>query len=133
MFGSFSPNASAYAQVGVQTGVASASPHQLITMLYDALCQQLLVAGDAITAKQVSRKGEALSKAVRILEDGLRASLDCDRGGNIALQLDSLYEYMVSRLLTANLHSDIHAVEEVSRLVGELREAWQAMPTAEMI
>lgn len=130
MFGSFG-SANAYARVGVQTGVASADPHKLIGMLFDGVQANLGIARHAMASRETARKGEALSKAVRILEEGLRGSLDRERGGNLAMQLDSLYEYMVGRLLTANLRNDIVALEEVSRLIGELRDAWYAMPTME--
>ncbi len=126
MFGSLGTNA--YAQVGVETGVAGADPHRLIGMLYDGLLQSLAQAREAMQAKQIARKGEAISKSIRILEEGLRASLDRARGAEIALRLDDLYEYMTTRLLAANLKNDMAALEEVARLVAELRDAWQAMP-----
>lgn len=131
MFGSFGTSVNAYAQVGVETGVAGANPHKLIGMLYDGLLETIGAARHAMAARDIARKGEALSKAIRILEEGLRASLDRQQGGNLALQLDGLYEYMITRLLTANLRNDIAALEEVSRLVGELRDAWYAMPAME--
>ncbi|HKO87511.1 MAG TPA: flagellar export chaperone FliS [Burkholderiales bacterium] len=130
MFGSFG-SANAYARVGVQTGVASADPHKLIGMLFDGVQSNLGLARHAMAARETARKGEALSKAIRILEEGLRGSLDRERGGDLAMQLDGLYEYMIGRLLTANLRNDIAALEEVSRLIGELRDAWYAMPAME--
>jgi flagellar secretion chaperone FliS len=133
MFGSFGSSAKAYAQVGVQTGVASADPHQLIGMLFDGVQANLGMARHAMASRDVARKGEALSKAIRILEEGLRGSLDRERGQALAMQLDSLYEYMISRLLVANLKNDIGALEEVSRLIGELRDAWYAMPAMEAV
>lgn len=126
MFGSSGIHA--YAQVGVETGVATADPHRLIGMLYDGLLQTLAEAHDAMCAGQIGPKGERISKAIRILEEGLRASLDRSRGAQIATQLDSLYEYMITRLLGANLRNDVQALDEVAQLVGELRDAWQAMP-----
>lgn len=127
MFGS--SGIQAYAQVGVETGVATADPHRLICMLYDGLLQTLAEARQAMQAARVDRKGERLAKAIRILEEGLRASLDQSRGAQIAAGLDRLYEYMVTRLLTANLRNDTAALDEVMRLITELRDAWQAMPT----
>ena len=131
MFGSFGSSVNAYSRCGVETGVADASPHKLIGMLFDGLLETLGTARHAMAAREVSRKGEALSKAIRILEEGLRGSLDRQQGGNLALQLDSLYEYMIGRLLVANLRNDIAALEEVSRLTNELRDAWHAMPAME--
>lgn len=126
MFGSF--GTSAYAQVSVETGVAAADPHKLIGMLYEGLLQSLAQAREAMLANDTARKGETLSKSIRILEEGLRGSLDRERGGDIAAQLDGLYEYMVMRLLSANLKNDMTALDEVARLITELRDAWQAMP-----
>src|SRR5262245_49528699 len=93
MFGSFSSSANAYTQVGVQTGVATADPHKLVGMLFDGVQENLGKARHAMASRDTARKGEALSKAVRILEEGLRGSLDRQRGGSLAQQLDSLYEY----------------------------------------
>jgi flagellar protein FliS len=126
MFGSLGTHA--YAQVGIETGVASADPYKLIAMLYDGLLQALAQARDAMQMKQIARKGESISKSIRILEEGLRASLDRDRGADIARQLDDLYGYMATRLLVANLKNDMAALDEVVRLVAELRGAWLAMP-----
>jgi len=129
MFATFgAPSVNAYAQVGVETGVASADPYRLIMMLYDGLLQKLAQANDAMASRDTARKGEAISKAIRILEEGLRGSLDRKAGEQLAVQLDSLYEYMINRLLMANLRNDVGALNEVARLAGELRDAWQAMP-----
>ena len=126
MFGSLGTNA--YTQVGVETGVASADSHKLIGMLYEGMLQTLARARDAMQSGEIARKGEAISKAIRILEEGLRGSLDRARGGELAQQLDGLYEYMITRLLYANLKNDPAALDEVARLIGELRDAWHAMP-----
>lgn len=126
MFGSF--GTAAYTQVNVETGVAAADPHKLIGMLYEGLLQSLARAREAMRAGEIARKGESISRAIRILEEGLRGSLDIARGGSIAQQLDALYEYMINRLLFANLKNDPATVEEVARLATELRDAWQAMP-----
>jgi len=126
MFGSLGTNA--YNQVGVETGVAAADPHKLIGMLYEGLLQTLARARDAMQSSEIARKGEAISKAIRILEEGLRGSLDRSRGGELALQLDGLYEYMITRLLAANLKNDPAARDGVTRFVRGLRDACHAMP-----
>ena len=98
--------ADAYKKVGVETGVSTASPHQLIVMLYDGALM-------------------ALSKAIEIIDNGLRASLDMKAGdGEMSARLDALYEYMCDRLLHANLRADPAPVKEVMGLLGSLREAW---------
>lgn len=127
MFFSQHNAASAYTNVGLETGVRAASPHKLIIMLYDGALQSLARAREGMLGGQVAQKGEAFSKAIRIIEEGLRASLDAKRGGEIATRLDELYRYMTTRLLTANLRNDAAALDEVSRLLTELRDAWLAI------
>lgn len=117
--------ASTYAQVGVETGVGSASPHKLILMLYDGAIMALASAKRYIGEGNVAAKGQDISKAIEIISNGLCASLDIKAGGELAERLFSLYDYMTVRLLHANLHNDLAAIEEVSRLLGELRSAWE--------
>ncbi|HWT55014.1 MAG TPA: flagellar export chaperone FliS [Rhodocyclaceae bacterium] len=117
--------ASTYAQVGVETGVGSASPHKLILMLYDGAIVALSSAKRHLAENDVAAKGQDLSKAIEIISNGLCASLDIKAGGELAERLFSLYDYMTIRLLHANLHNDLAAIEEVSRLLGELRSAWE--------
>lgn len=127
MFGSLKPGANAYAQVGVETGVMSASPHKLIVMLYDGALASLATAVRERNAGNIAAKCAALSKAVTIIDEGLRTSLDKDKGGDIAVKLDLLYEYMVRRLLEANGTHRFEAVEEAQKLLTDLRGAWLAI------
>lgn len=124
MFASSNPSA-AYAQVGVETGVSSASPHKLILMLFDGAIMALGSATRHIGEKNIAAKGQDISKAIDIISNGLRVSLNLEAGGELADRLLALYDYMTVRLLHANLHNDLPAIEEVSRLLGELRSAWQ--------
>jgi len=124
MFGSMRTGANAYANVGLETGIAAASSHKLIVMLYDGALVALLGAKTNIAAGNIAAKGSAISKAIAIIDNGLRASLDKEAGGEIAVNLDSLYDYMSRRLLHANLKSDVPAIVEVHRLLSDLREAW---------
>lgn len=117
--------ASAYARVGLASNAMSASPHQLITLLFDAARAALRKAGFALSAGDVAARGSALTRAIDIIERGLRAALDLDRGGALAQQLDALYAYMTRRLLVANLHADGQAIAEVERLLGDLADSWQ--------
>lgn len=117
--------AQAYANVGLQSSAISASPHQLIVMLFDGAHAALRKAGYALEAGDIAARGTALSKAIDIIERGLRAALDPDRGGDLAVQLDSLYDYMVRRLLHANRHGDAAAIGEVEHLLGEIASAWK--------
>lgn len=129
MFGTSRTGVNAYAKVGVETGVAAASPHQLIVMLFDGAVVAIRSAIMHMKNGDVAAKGVAISKAINIIENGLRASLDKKAGGGIAVNLDSLYEYMGARLLHANLNKDIGALEEVQNLLSELRGAWNTIGT----
>lgn len=124
MFGSFGNRASAYAQVSVETGVSTASPHKLILMLYDGALLQIRTAGIAMQAKDIPAKGTAISKAIDIILNGLKVSLDMAAGGELSERLSALYEYMGDRLLYANLHNSQPALDEVAKLLGTLRDAW---------
>jgi flagellar protein FliS len=127
MFGSKQSGVNAYAKVGMETGVISASPHKLIVMLFDGALVSVTAAIMHMKAGDIPAKGAAISKAIMIIDSGLRAALDKKAGGEIAEGLDALYEYMGSRLLQANLKNQVDILEEVQRLLGELRGAWNAI------
>ena len=127
MFGSKQSGVNAYAKVGIETGVISASPHKLIVMLFDGALVAVTAAIMHMKAGDIPAKGAAISKAIMIIDSGLRAALDKKAGGEIAEGLDALYEYMGSRLLQANLKNQVDILEEVQRLLGELRGAWNAI------
>jgi flagellar protein FliS len=114
----------AYANVGLETGIASASPHKLIVMLYDGVLTALAKAKGNIGAGNVAAKGAAISHAITIIDNGLRVSLDLKAGGEIAENLDALYDYMSRRLFEANLKNDVTILDEVHRLLSDLRSAW---------
>jgi flagellar protein FliS len=117
----------AYANVGLETGVGAASPHELIVMLYDGALVAVLGGLTNMKAGNVAAKGAAISKAISIIDNGLRAALDKEAGGEIAAGLDALYEYMSARLLQANLNNQPEGLEEVHKLLADLRDAWGAI------
>ncbi|MGC3874989.1 flagellar export chaperone FliS [Halomonas sp. GXIMD04776] len=117
--------ANAYARVGVETGVMSASPHQLIVMLFDGALAAMRAARLHMQQGNVMEKGKSLSKAIDIVNNGLAAGLDRERGGEIAERLGSLYEYIVSLLLKANLKNDEQPLEEASQLLENIASAWR--------
>jgi len=119
--------ASAYKRVAVDTGVQAADPHQLVHMLFDALLQSLQQARGALSRNDVTAKGQALGKGIRILEEGLKAGLNPAQGGQLALNLKGLYEYCVQRLTLANLRNDVTAIDEVVALIEPLAESWKAI------
>lgn len=116
--------ASAYRQVGVQSGVDGASPHMLIKMLFDGLMQSLNAARGAMQRGEIDEKGRHLGKAVRILEEGLKGGLNPAQGGELAMNLRALYDYCVKRLTLANLRNDASMVEEVVELIVPVAQSW---------
>jgi flagellar protein FliS len=77
--------------------------------------------------KALAAQGESISKAIAIIGEGLHASLDQSVGGPLAQELGALYTYMVSRLVHANLKNDVDALDEVERLLTELKSAWDSI------
>ena len=116
--------AKAYQRIDVDSGVTAADPHRLVLLLYDGALEAIRLGAMHMVAGRVADKGQALGKAVRIVEEGLKASLDRDAGGQLAFRLLDLYDYMVMRLLQANLRNDEAALTEVATLLGDLRDAW---------
>lgn len=116
-----------YAKIGVESGVNAADPHKLISMLYQGALLAIANAKNGIINKDIPAKGSAISKAISIIEDGLNASLDKSVGGELVQNLSSLYEYMAIRLLTANLKNDMDALDEVARLLSDLKGAWESI------
>ncbi|MDO9597680.1 MAG: flagellar export chaperone FliS [Azoarcus sp.] len=127
MFGSPANRANAYAQVAVETGVSTADPHKLILMLFDGALLQVRTAGISMQSGDIPAKGMAISKAIEIIINGLKVSLDTEAGGELADRLSALYDYMSERLLYANLHNNPAALKEVSELIVTLREAWASI------
>jgi flagellar protein FliS len=124
MFGSKFDPIDAYSGVGVGTAVSAANPHQLIVLLFEGARQAVVVARSGIEAGDTSKKGASITKAIDIILNGLRASLNLEEGGDLAQNLYALYDYMARRLLHANLHNDTAALEEVLNLLGEIHGAW---------
>ncbi|EDS86069.1 flagellar protein FliS [Burkholderia pseudomallei S13] len=116
--------ASAYARVGVETGVMGASPHRLIAMLYQGARQAIAHARLHLQQGNVAARGEAIGKAIRIVESGLQQALNLEVGGDIASRLDSLYTYMCRRLLQANVDASEPMLIEVDGLLATLEDAW---------
>lgn len=115
----------AYAQIGVESAVMSASPHQLIVLLFDGALSALVRARLFMQQGELAAKGEALSKAINIIDNGLKAGLDNEKGGEIAENLSSLYDYMIRRLMLANLRNDVAIIEEVEGLLTNIADAWK--------
>ncbi|MBD3894213.1 flagellar export chaperone FliS [Hydrogenophaga sp.] len=117
--------ASTYRRVANETSVQGADPHHLVGLLFDALLQSIALARGAIERQDVQTKGQAIGKAARILEEGLKAALNLREGGALAANLQQLYDYCILRLTQANLRSDALALEEVAGLIEPLAQSWQ--------
>ena len=115
-----------YQSVNTQAQAISADPHRLIQMLMEGGLTRLAQARGAMERNQTALKGELISKAIGIV-GGLRQALDVKKGGELAVNLDSLYEYMTTRLMEANLKNDPAIIEEVSELLHEVKSGWDAI------
>ncbi|WP_461520210.1 flagellar export chaperone FliS [Porticoccus sp.] len=118
-----------YKSVSLQSGIEDATPHQLITKLLDGALDRLASAKGSISRNEVARKGELLSSVIAIL-DSMRASLDYNNGGEIAVNLGALYDYMERRILEANISSDMVILDEVSELLREIKSGWESVPAS---
>jgi len=117
-------------QAGYQTyqriQTETATPGQLIALLYDAMLRSLARAEGGLEERNLQQTHEALLRSQDIVLE-LIASLDTDAQGDVgamARQLAPLYEYMYHRLLDASIHKDVDAVREVRRLIVPVRDAW---------
>ena len=125
MFGTYNKSSSAYRDVGITSSVSTADPHQLILMLFDGALAAIAIAGGAMEQNAIAEKGKAISKAIDIIDNGLKASLNLEKGEDLGERLYALYEYMADRLLYANLKNDRAALDEVSNLLREIQGAWK--------
>lgn len=117
--------AAAYRRIAAETSVQGADPHQLVELLFDALLRNLRLAQGAIDRHDITAKGEALGKALRIVEEGLKASLNLNEGGEVAANLHQLYSYAVGRLMHANLRNDRQALDESIALLLPIADSWK--------
>ena len=120
-------SAGLYQQVGVESQLAGATPHHLVAMLFDGFMEAVAQARGAMQAQDSNVKGQAIGRAVRIIEEGLRAGLDMRAGGTLARDLSDLYSYVTLRLTIANLRNDEEALAECQRLIQPLRDAWTSI------
>ncbi|MCG8158140.1 flagellar export chaperone FliS [Brenneria goodwinii] len=115
----------AYAKVGLESSVMSASPHQLITLLFDGALSALMRADIFIQEGDTVAKGNALTKAIKIINSGLQASLDMEKGGEVSQNLAQLYDYMVRKLLHVNLYNDRETLAQITELLRGIADAWK--------
>jgi len=119
-----------YRQVETATAVSQADPHQLVMLLFDGALAAILQARHALETGDTPTKHATISKAMRIIDEGLKASLESQGDAALEQNLRSLYDHMISRLFGANLHNSDVPLAEVARLLGDLRSAWAEIAPA---
>lgn len=117
---------SSYSDYGYNSEIEYADPHRLIQMLFEGALKRIAYAKGAMQRKSIAEKGKFISQTIEII-GGLRASLDVEDGGDIAANLESLYEYISRRLVTANLKNSEEMLDEVSGLLLDVKVAWDAI------
>ena len=121
----------AYSNVAIESKAHSSDPHKLILMLYQGALLSIASAKNQMMRNEIAAKGKSISQAISIINDGLKASLDLNVGGDLALNLSDLYSYMIQRLLQANMKNDTDILDEVTTLLLELRGAWESIRQTE--
>jgi flagellar protein FliS len=116
-----------YGKVAAETEIAYASPHRLVQMLMEGALDKIATAKGQISRREMEAKSRHITWAISII-NGLRSSLDVEAGGEIAVNLEDLYAYMIRRLIDANANNDMSALDEVASLLLEIKGAWDAMP-----
>jgi len=120
-----------YSNVAIESKTHSSDPHKLILMLYQGALLAIASAKNQMMRKEIAAKGQSISQAIAIINDGLKAGLDMNVGAPLVQNLSDLYDYMNQRLLQANLKNDTTILDEVSALLIELRGAWESIRPVE--
>ncbi|POT54762.1 flagellar export chaperone FliS [Citrobacter amalonaticus] len=115
----------AYAQVDLESQLAGATPHQLISMLFDGAHNAILRAKIYFENGNIAKRGEMISKAINIIDNGLRSALDHEQGKEIAQELEMLYEYMSRTLLECNMRNNPDKLTHVDELLMSLANTWK--------
>jgi flagellar protein FliS len=116
-----------YGRGAVASEVNFASPHRIIQMLMEGALSKIATAKGCIARNDIAEKSRQITWGMNIIQ-GLRTSLDAQKGGEVAANLDSLYEYMGRRLLEANVTNDVAILDEVSSLLMEVKAGWDNIP-----
>ncbi len=117
---------SSYSDYGYNSEIEYADPHRLIQMLFEGALKRIAFAKGAMQRKQIAEKGKFIGQTIEIV-GGLRASLDKEKGGDVAANLESLYEYIGRQLVVANLKDNEQILDEVSGLLSDVKIAWDAI------
>ncbi|MBT8448959.1 MAG: flagellar export chaperone FliS [Gammaproteobacteria bacterium] len=116
----------AYKKVGNQSAAEFASPHRLIQMLLEGALEKMVIAKGLMERNDIQGKGENISWAIRII-GGLQASLDGDKGGEVAETLGSLYTFVVEHLAKANADNDTKKIDECITIIRNIKEGWDGI------
>jgi flagellar protein FliS len=116
----------AYQRVNTQTSITDADPHKLIQLLYNGALERINMAKSRMQAKDFEGKGKLISKAIEII-GGLRGFLDFEKGGDLAVRLESLYDYMERTLFEANAKNDVAKLDEVADLLRSIKDGWDGI------
>ncbi|HMC14172.1 MAG TPA: flagellar export chaperone FliS [Albitalea sp.] len=127
MFAPYKSHAAAYSNVHAETSVQDADPHQLVSLLLEGAISAITAAASAIERGDLAAKARAISRAVSIVDEGLRAALNLQDGGQVAATLHDLYACVLLRLTQANLKNDLGALRACRELLMPLRDAWSAI------
>ncbi len=130
MFTAHNPRAvNAYQRINVETSMHTIDQHQLVSLLYEGVLSSIAAARGALARGDVLTKCNSVSKAVRIIEEGLMTALDREAGGELAQNLEALYDYSLRRLILANAHNDDAMLEEVAHLFEPIAQGWNQIKT----
>ncbi|MYL26296.1 MULTISPECIES: flagellar export chaperone FliS [Halomonadaceae] len=116
----------AYQQVNTQTSITDADPHKLVQLLLDGALERINMAKGKIEAKDYAAKGNLINKSMEIVAV-LRGSLNFEEGGDLAGELERLYDYMERALLEASMRNDVEKLDEVAGLLRTVKEGWQGI------
>jgi len=119
----------AYANIGLETKVLSASPEQLITLLFDGALAAIAKAALYMQGDNIQGRGAAISKAIDIVDSGLKAGLDMRAGGELAANLAATYDLIMRNLLLANINADPAKLALAQRLLSDIADAWRTSVT----
>lgn len=123
-------SAQAYASIGLETKVLSATPEQLITLLFDGALAAVAKAQLHLQNGNIAERGNAISKAIDIVDSGLKASIDMEAGGELPRNLAATYELIIANLLQANLHGDADRLQLAKQLLTDIGDAWRTATSA---
>ncbi|USD65969.1 flagellar export chaperone FliS [Vibrio sp. SCSIO 43136] len=118
----------AYKKVSVDSQLSAASPHKIIQMLMAGAIERLIQGKAAMMQGNIAMKGERLGKGLDIIIS-LRSCLSMDDGGDIAKNLDQLYEFMINQVTVANSKNDPQPIDDVIEIIREIKSAWDQIPS----